>query len=328
VNRMYKKIRLKYNWNNLKSDVKKFVKSCSLCQRNKSVNKKVKAPLEITDTPESAFEKIYLDIVGPLPISQNGNRFILTCQDSLTKFLEAIPIPNMTAETISLKLVTDIICRHGIMNSIVTDQGSNFISELFTNCCKLLKIKKLHCTTYHPESNSIERNHRTIAEYLRSFVNKTQTDWCEWLPFVVFSYNTTPHTSTKYTPYELVYGRQAVLPTAIIQPPTFAYTYDNFLDDLKLKLQVTRQDARDNLIARKENSKERYDKDSTNISYRVGDKVLLSDDTLKNNRSKKLNARYTGPYTIISVDSNVNCTIKCGKKLLKVHKNRLKLFTE
>jgi len=107
----------------------------------------------------------------------HGNKYLLTFQDSLTKFSKAISIPNQEANAISKEFVTEIILEHGIPEKILTDQGTNFLSEIFKNTCKLLKIDKIQMTVYYSESNdALERSHRTLAEYLRHYINKDQTD--------------------------------------------------------------------------------------------------------------------------------------------------------
>jgi len=111
----------------------------------------------------------------------------------------------------------------------LTDQGTNFLGEIFKNVCKLLRITKIQTTAYHPKSNGVlERSHRTLAEYLRHYINKDQTNWDEWIPYAMF-----PHTTTNYTPFELLYGHQATLPTALSLPPKSTYTYDNYVEELK-----------------------------------------------------------------------------------------------
>ena len=138
-----------------------------------------------------------MNIVGPLPQSESGNNYILSFQDDLTKFVQCIPIPNQEAETIAKAFVQRIVCVFGLPESIVTDQGTNFLSDLFKRICKLLKITKLQTTPYHPQSNgSLVRFHRTLGDYLRSFVNGDPLNWDTWLEYAAFSYNTTPHTST------------------------------------------------------------------------------------------------------------------------------------
>jgi len=115
------------------------------------LSQKTKIPLIITDTPSKPFEKCALDIVGPLTITKNGNKYLLTFQDSLTKFSKAIPIPNQEANTVSKEFVTKIVLEYEIPDKILTDQGTNFLSEIFKNTYKLLKITKIQTTAYHPE---------------------------------------------------------------------------------------------------------------------------------------------------------------------------------
>jgi len=328
IERTLKRIRLNHNWPGITKDVENYVAKCESCQRNK-LSRKIKAPLIITDTPSKPFEKCALDIVGPLTITTQGNKYLLTFQDSLTKFSKAIPIPNQEANTISKEFVTKIILEHGIPEKILTDQGTNFLSEIFKNTCKLLKINKIQTTAYHPESNgALERSHRTLAEYLRHYIDEDQTNWDEWIPFAMFTYNTTPHTATGYTPFELIYGRQADLPTALTKPPKPTYNYDDYAQELKERLRATNQLAREHVKDEKIKAKLQYDKNTKEISFKVGDKVLVFDETLRRGRSKKLESLWTGPYKIIEKHSKVNYTIKKGRKTTRIHVNRLKPFIE
>jgi hypothetical protein len=145
------RIKLHHNWKGLKKDVLEFIKSCASCQANKSSNRTVQQPMVVTTTASMPFEKIFLDIVGPIETSNNGIYFILTIQDDLTKFSSAVPLPNHTANTIAKAFVEHFVGHHGIPKSIVTDQGPDFLSKIFTACCKLLKIKKFNTTAYHPQ---------------------------------------------------------------------------------------------------------------------------------------------------------------------------------
>jgi len=140
------------------------------------------------------------------------------------------------------------VLEYGILEEILTDQGTNFTSDMFKNVCKLLKINKVQITAYHPESNeALEHLHRTLTEHLRHYINADRTDWDKWLPYAVFTYNTTPHTATGYTPFELVYGLQATLPSALFNPPKLSYTYDDYAQELRERLRTTNRIARENL---------------------------------------------------------------------------------
>jgi len=115
-------------------------------------------------TPEVVWEKCRMYIVGPLRVTTEGHKYILTFQDELSKYIIAVSILQQDAETIARVFVEEIVLKFGIPQVILTDQGSNFLSELFTNVCKLLKIKKLKNSAYHPQINgALERTHRVLV---------------------------------------------------------------------------------------------------------------------------------------------------------------------
>jgi transposase InsO family protein len=105
------------------------------------------------------------------------------------------------------------VLKFGIRQTILTDQGSNFLSELFTNVCKVLEIKRIKTTTQRPQANgALETTRRVSVEYLRCFILEDQTNWDKWISYATFVFNTTHHTSTGYTPHELVFGRKPNIP--------------------------------------------------------------------------------------------------------------------
>jgi transposase InsO family protein len=112
----------------------------------------------------------------------------------------AIPIPRQDAETVAREFVKHVILRVGTPKKLLTDQGSNFLSEVYRNTCKLLKIKKLQTTPFHPESNgSLERSHRVLKEYLRHYIKEDQSKWDEWVPYAVHVYNISTHIHRLHT---------------------------------------------------------------------------------------------------------------------------------
>ena len=138
---------------------------------------------------------------------------MLTCQDNLSNYLIAIPTVNQTAEEVALHFMRYVVLQYGIPSSIVTDQGTQFMGDVFKRLCKLLRIHKLNTSAYHLESNgALERAHKTMMEYLHCFCYPKGTDWRKWLPFACFVYNTTPHTLTKFTPHKILFGRKANVP--------------------------------------------------------------------------------------------------------------------
>lgn len=328
MNRTYERLKLYFDWNGMKRDVEQYIKQCVSCQRNKITQNKTKMPLLITTTPEVVFEKCCLDVVGPLPTSQNNMKYLLTFQDELSKYTLAIPIEQQDAPTIAKAFVDNVVLKFGIPQVVLTDQGSNFLSELFKNTCKLLGVKKINSTSYHPETNgALERSHRTLTEYLRHFISEDQTNWDTWIAYAIFVFNTTPHTATGYTPHELMYGRKANIPGRLQEAPSSPqYTYDDYVMELRSRLGSSYEVARKNLLKAKEVNKKHSDKRSHEVVFKIDDKVLLHDETVRRGRSKKLSGTWLGPYDVLLVEG-VNVTIKRkGNKSMKVHANRLKLF--
>ena len=317
--RTYNRIKLNYHWKNMKHDIRNYIKKCESCQKKKISRQRALCPMEITSTSEKPFQRVAMDIVGPLPLSENGNKYILTLQDDLTKYSQAYAIPNHESKTIADKFVNQFICKFGIPDSIFTDQGKDFTSNLLKDVAKLFKIKQIQTTAYHPQSNgALERSHATLADYLKHYVNDKQSNWDDWIDMSMFSYNSTPHTSTKYTPHELVFGYKPNLPTSITQKPEFKYTYSNYIDHLKLKLNRSQEIARNNLLYQKQKSKDIYDrKSNNNIKFKINDQVYLRNIVTKLNQSKKLTSNYNGPFKIIEINSPVNCTILVKNKKSK-----------
>lgn len=303
----------------MKKDIQELIKNCDSYQRKKLVRVKTKQPMTITDTPTEAFEKVVLDIVGPLPTTGRGNKYILTIQCNLTKYCEAYALSDSTAPTIAKVFAEEFICRYGSPNSILTDQGTNFMSTTMKQLAKLFKIQQIRTTAFRPQTNgSLERSHLVLIEYLKHYTTY-KNDWDKWVRFATFSYNTSVHEATKYTPHELIFGKKAQIPSS------FDYsnnenTYETFLVDLTARLAETRKTAAHNLLHAKIKSKKYYDRDTNTQTFTPGQLVYL----LVENK-KKLGDNYTGPYIVKEVPNETNVIIyKTPGRTQRVHSNRLK----
>lgn len=231
-------------------------------------------------------------------------------QDELSRYTLAVALPSTDAETVAQACVETLVCTFGIPNSILTDRGTNFLSDVFKHLCKLLNIDKNTTTPWHPQTNGfLERSHKTLKTYLRSFVDK-DNNWDRLLSYAMFTYNTSVHTSTNFTPFELVFGKKPNLPAVFLREPEPEYNYDNYIFDLKRVMQETQKVARDNLINKKENNKIYYDKTIIPIEIHVGDQVLLKEQNKRNTLSKN----WVEPFKVIYVHDNENVTVKKRRK--------------
>lgn len=323
VSKTYNKIKRRFKWKGLKKDVGAYVKKCKKCQQNK-IGRRIKMPLILTDVSKKPFDKVYVDIVGPLPISSNGNKYILSMLDDLTRFVEFVPLPNQLAETVARALYEEILCRYTIPKNIVTDNGTNFECSVFKALCRLLGVSKLRTTPYHPQGNVVERQHSSLGNYLRNFVEGHPTDWDIFLRTAAHAYNNTPHSSTGFAPIELLFGFVSEIPTNLKRKPEPVYTWDKYVSELKYKLQTSFTLARENLLKNKLVAKKRHDSTIRPVDLAVNDKVLLKNET----RTSKLSPVWIGPFEVITVHSNHNVTIKKRGKPIRVHIDRLKRFYE
>ncbi|XP_062527581.1 uncharacterized protein LOC134199889 [Bombyx mori] len=321
TSRMYNRIKEKYHWKNMKSDIENYVKKCIQCQTNKALRQINRQPMQITSSSTAPFQRIALDIVGPLPeTGQVKLKYILTLQDDLTKYSTAYPISNASAEECCECLI-HFISLFGIPKIILTDQGTNFTADLFKKTCEFLKIKQLWSSPYHPQTQgALERSHSTLKEYLKSYVNENQTNWHKYVYTYVLAYNTNVHTTTKFTPYELLFGHKPYLPDSIYDPSPSG-TYHEYVKMLNHRLKLTRDKALENIQKSKENSKTYYDRRSRPSTYKIGDMVYLKNHL---RLRKALSPLWKGPYKVVKIHGNHTLSLLINRRHVRHHYDEIK----
>ncbi|XP_011638902.1 uncharacterized protein LOC105428340 [Pogonomyrmex barbatus] len=203
ITKTYNQLKTRYHWPGMKRDIQNVINNCRECHIKKLVRIKPRQPMILTDTPDRAFDKVSMDIMGPLPTTSAGNAYILTIQDLLTKYSIVVPLRNPAAIDIAEAFTNEFICIHGAPKALLTVQGTHFLN-LMRNIARKFRIKHYKTAAYRPQSNgSIERSHEVLWEYLKQFVNK-HSDWDCHLRLANFSYNTSVHEGTLFTPHELV----------------------------------------------------------------------------------------------------------------------------
>lgn len=282
-------------------------------------------PMKISDVSQLPFDKVYVDIVGPLPETENGNKYILSMMDDLTRFVDFVPMPNQEANTVATILFEQILSRYTLPKQMLTDQGAQFTGEVFKNLCKLLRIKKLQTTAYHPQSNHVERSHSTLGNYLRNFVDKKPVTWDKYVRTAAHAHNNTVNEGSGYTPMQLLFGFASKIPDNVSKGIEPYYNYDDYLCELKHKLQVSFDIARKRLADAKEKSKLYYDRNQNFREFHINDQVLLKNPA----RANKLDEIWQGPYKIVEVhDTSSNVTLLIKNKKKRIHMNRIKKFFE
>ena len=209
----------------------------------------------ITDTPAEPFDNVSLDTVRKLPTTPDGNRHILTMQDNFSKYCIAVPIPNLKTTTIAHAVATNFFSQYGAPRAILTDRGGgSFVSQLMRRLERLFNVRQLTTSGYRPQTNgSLDRSHIVLTDYIKHYANDFD-DWDRLHPFAMFVYNTSVHEATNFTPYELVFGRIARVPSSFPQGDELE-TYGTYLRDPVVRLSEIQRIAARNMVKAKVRSK-------------------------------------------------------------------------
>lgn len=324
VRRMAHKINQQFKWEGMRKDIQKYVRNCKICQLTKPKGL-AKQPMQITSSSRTLFSKIHIDNIGPLPDNEHGFKYLFTFMDDLTRYFGAVPIVDHTAPSVAKALVENVILRFGIPQIIVSDLGTEFKNDLMQRTTKLLGIKHHNTSGFHPQTNGIlERVHGTLKAIIRSHTNNFASNWPDYIPYAIFVINSSVNTSTLYSPHELVFSYKLSLPSNLKKAPEPVYNYDDYLSELKYKLQLSHQMARDECLKSKISNKKRYDIKTKIVQYKVGDKILITNE----GRDTKLHNPFIGPFEITEIVSPVNVRIKKNNKDKIVHITRTKKFNE
>ena len=143
-------------------------------------------------------------------------RYIITCTDYFTKWVEADSLPTKEAKGVA-NFLYSLFCRHGVPKRVQSDQGREFVNSLNGQLFNLTGVQHIISTAYHPQTNGLdERFNQTLQRALLKMVDENESEWDKFLDSVLFAYRTCKQASTKYSPFFLMYEREPTLPVDLI----------------------------------------------------------------------------------------------------------------
>jgi transposase InsO family protein len=325
------KIKQRFYWVGWRRDVTRFVSHCATCNIIKRPHRKNKVPLTQQLFGE-AFERVCIDIVGPLRETVRGYKYVLTMEDCFTKWVEATPLRTLETEEICNSIIREFISRFGCMYVLHSDRGPQFVSQLYAALLKKLGIDKSLTTPYNPKSNGlIENFNKIMKSMMKTYVQdhrQSVGDWDIMLPIFLMAYRSSLHTSTGETPHFMLTAREMKLPIDLLYTPPSENTQyvPRYVTELETRFNKAYAIVRDNLKLVQRVQKKQYE--TAHPKYQAlkpGDFVWYFNPRKCFKGDKHL--PWLGPYLVKSVNHDLTATLQIDQRdtLQRTHCDKLRL---
>lgn len=332
VQKTMDRILSKFYWPGMHNDVSRFCKSCDICQRTIQKGRISKVPLDQMPMVDVPFKRIAVDLIGPIyPVSENGNRYILTVVDYATRYPEAIALPSIETTRVAEALL-DIYSRVGFPEEVLSDLGTQFTSSMMKEVSRLISVTQLNTSPYHPCCNGlVEKFNGTLKIILKRLCSERPKDWDRYISAVLFSYREVPQESTGFAPFELLYGRDVRGPMEILkeiwvkerssdeEEPSISYQY---VIDLRNRIEKTCEIAQSEIQKSSKRYKKYYDRNTKPRYLKPGDQALILLPTDNN----KLLLQWKGPFKVLNKVGKNDYSVDIKGKPRTFHINMLKQY--
>ena len=252
-----------------------------------------------------------MDIVGSLPKSARGHRYVLVIVDYYTRYPEAVPLRTATGKTIAKEPFL-LFSRVGVVDEILTDQGTRFMSQVLKEMCRLLHISQLRMSVYHPQTDGfVEWFNKILKRMLRKLVNTDGRDWDQLLPYLMFVVHEVPQSSTGFAPFELLYGRQ---PQGLLdlakesweQQPSRHRTLIDHVETMDQRMVQLWPIVREHMERVQAEQARLYNRSAQVREFQPGDQMMVLVPTSE----CKFLAKWHGPYEVVERVGPVNYKVR------------------
>ncbi len=329
-------------WASMRKDIYKHVAACVECQRFKYNNIPTATPMQLHEVLEP-WHTIGIDLMGPFPSTARQKRFLLVIVDYFTRWIEVFPMRVTTSIEIAEVLINQVFTRYGLPRYILSDNGPQFVSNLFDEFCRLMAIKRKFTANYHPQTNMTERVNRTLKPLIAIFAQEHPHSWDKEIQKLALAIRTSVNETTGEIPAFLMFGRDPIIPLDLIigdpiqdLPPVNAeqeqiqgYKY-NLMNNLRVAFNTVREHPE----VEKLSQKMKYDRHTTQREFEEGDLVWVATTAAQigeNSTRGKLQPSYQGPCRItekLAPSTFIVKRISNNVNLGATNADRLKLYYE
>lgn len=314
ITKTYNKLKQKYYWPKMKADVVAYVNGCIICAEHKVVQKSPPGLMGTRPRVFRPFQLISTDLIGPLPPSAKGYKYILVVCDYFSKFVLTFPLRAATAPAISRFMEEYVFLLFGAPQYIICDNGVQFRSGEFRNVCAKYDVAILFNALYHPQNNPTERVNRVIKTMLSSYIKDRQQQWFHYLPSVTCAIRNLVHEATGLTPYFVNFGREQILSgrdypvDAIDGRGDITFDREEVREQRPARFVKIYAEVRKRLDQAQTQARARYNLRRRPMVYHEGQQVWRKNFKLSSaadNFASKLAAKYVGPFKIRKKISDV-----------------------
>ena len=282
-------------------DATAFAKSCPECVIAMGTGRRFKPPLQPIPVSRP-FQILGIDVMD-LPLTERGNKHVVVVQDLFNKWPFVFAVPDQKTERIARLLAEEVIPWFGVPESLLSDRGTNLLSHLMTDLCRMLGVQKLNTTAYHPQCDgAVERFNRTLKTILRKHAARFGSQWDQYLHGVLWAYRNMPHSSTGEKQSFLLYGFDCRSPTeAAYLPGNEVNPTDvsDYREELMTSLTSAREIAAKIIQRAQVRYKKQYDHKAKQPNLKLGDWVLVRFPQEETGRWRKLSRPWHGPYRLV-----------------------------
>ncbi|KAD4982217.1 hypothetical protein E3N88_18888 [Mikania micrantha] len=321
ADKMYKDLRDFYWWPGMKRNVLEYVDRCLTCLKVKAEHQRPSGLLQQPEIPMWKWDQISMDFITKLPRTSRNHDSIWVIVDRLTKSAHFLPIrEDYSMDRLAKLYVNEIVSRHGVPISIISDRDSRFMSRFWQTLQNALGTQINMSTSYHPQTDGqTERTNQTLEDMLRSCVIDFGGSWDIHLPLVEFSYNNSYHTSIQCAPFEALYGRKCRSPICWSEIGENQIIGPEFIQETTDKIALIQE----RIKAARDRQKSYADNRRRPLEFQVGDRVMLKVSPWKGifrfGKRGKLSPRFVGPFKILERIGSVAYRLELPLELSNIH---------